>query len=357
VPNRFGRAAGAPRDFNPQGLLPEGLLPVSRPDGSFESEMANATNRLANTFGGMADEAAKAEGKAAGTIAGLDPHYRPDGSLTIRGQAFNDAATKTYENNLDAMLRNDMQATFEINKNDPAALKKAIDSLYQRYTGPDGHVFDSIRGEFNAQFARLRLPYENRALSNYEEGVHASSRASVIENTTATETNAARMAAADPNNPLTAKNIEIELQRHSKLIDDAVANDDITADAAAKLKIKTRDSVLSSAALAQAAALKTPEAIAAYRENARKKFAAGEFKGLTADGYACRPSKGPSARRTIPRSRSSARTSMIMSIARPAAWRHRRMSGRATPRARRHGRRKANRRSRSPRTRSRSPPS
>ncbi|OKO68417.1 hypothetical protein AC629_42130 [Bradyrhizobium sp. NAS80.1] len=286
MPNKFGRAVAAPGAFNPQGLLPEGLLPVSRPDGSFEAEMAAATGKLANSFGAMADDAAKAEGEAAGKVAGLDPHYRPDGSLTIRGKAFNDAATKTYENNLDAMLRNDMQATFEANRNSPGGLKKAFDNLYRSYTGPDGHVFDGIRGDFNAQFARLRLPYENKALSNFESDTHDQQRASLADNLTATQTNAARMAAADPNNPVTAKNIGIELDRGDRLIDAQVESEAITAEAGAKLKIKMRNDVMQSAALAQAATLKTPEAIAAYRENTRKKFASGDFKGLTADGYA-----------------------------------------------------------------------
>ncbi|MGY3392930.1 hypothetical protein ACVWW6_005521 [Bradyrhizobium sp. USDA 3311] len=284
MPNKFGRAVAAPQGFNPQGLLPEGLIPVSRPDGSFETEMAGATNKLASTFGAMADDAAKAEGEDAGKVAGLDPHYRPDGSLTIRGKAFNDAATKTYQNNLDAQMRNDMQATFEANRNSPGDLKKAFDQLGRTYN--DQHVFDGIRGEFNAQFARMRLPYENKALSNFESDTHDQERASLSENLTATQTNAARMAAADPNNPMTAKNIAIELDRADKLIDRQVESEAITAEAAAKLKIKTRNDVLESAALAQAGTLKTPEAIAAYRENARKKFAAGDFKGLTADGYA-----------------------------------------------------------------------
>lgn len=283
MPNTIGRAVPLEGSFHPHGLLPEGLLPVSRPDGSFQTTAAAAANRVADTFGTMADEYTKQEGSDAGKVAGLDPHYRPDGSLTIRGKAFNDAATQTYANQLDAKMRNQMQATFEANKNDPKALKAGLDKLHQDLSSND--VFDSMRGDFNAQFARLRMPYENKALSNFEEGQHAENRASIITNTSATETNAARMAAADPNNPANARNIEVELQRHSKLIDDAVANDDITADAAAKLKIKTRDSVLQSAALAQAASLKTPEAIEAYRVNAKAKFAAGEFKGLSADGY------------------------------------------------------------------------
>jgi hypothetical protein len=283
MPNRFARAVPI-EPFHPHGLLPEGLLPVARPDGSFESGVAAAAQRVADSFGGMADEFAKEEGKRAGNVAGLDPHYRPDGSLTIRGRAFNEAATRTYANQLDAKIRLQMQEAFEANKNNPAALKAAFDNLQKKISAED--VFDDIRGDFNAQFARLRMPYENRSLSNYEEGVRAGGRAALIEDTSATETNAARMAAADPANPLTARNIEIELQRHARLIDEAIAREDITADAGARLKLRTRDSVLTSAALSQASSLKTPEEVASYRAAAKTKFAKGEFKGLSADGYA-----------------------------------------------------------------------
>lgn len=285
MPNRFGRGVGGIEPFNPRGLLPDLLSPIARPDGSSDAQLSAAAGSLASTIGGIADQAARAEGEQAGKTAGLDPHYRPDGSLTIRGQAFNEAATKTYVNNLDAKLRTDLQTTFEANKNNPAALKKAYDDLHAKYIGPDGDVFPEIKGDFNAQFARLRMPYENKALGNFEEDTHAANRAALITNTTATQTNAARMAAADPANPATARNIQVELDRHAKLIDDQVANGDITADAGARLKIKTRDDVLSGAALAQADALKTPEEVAAYRANVKAKFAKGEFNGLSGDGY------------------------------------------------------------------------
>lgn len=280
--NKFAR--GVPVEpYHPHGLLPEGLLPVSRPDGSFETEMANAAGRVAGTFNAIADEAAKAEGAAGGKVAGLEPHYRPDGSLTIRGQAFNEAATKTYSNNLDASLRTDLQSAFEANKNDPKKLKNTFDALAGEYR--DKHVFPEIMGDFNAQFARLRLPYENKALANFEEGVKDESRASTVNLISATQTNAARMAAADPNNPETARAIAADLSRLDRKLDADVESEALPAASAAKLKISTRDTVLSSAALAQAATLKTPEEIAAYRENAKTKFAKGEFKGLSADGY------------------------------------------------------------------------
>jgi hypothetical protein len=286
MPNKFARSIPV-ADYRPQPLLPEGLIPVSRPDGSAEEQLAGAANRLAGTTGAMADDFAKAEGKAAGTIAGNDPHYRPDGSLTIRGQAFNAAATRTYENNLDAQMRSEMQGLFVTNRNNPAALKKAFDDMQARYLAPDGDVFPEIAGEFKAQFARLRLPYENKALGNFEDDQRDQARASLAIAGTAIQTGIAQMAAADPNNPQTAQIVRGEIAHYDQKVD-AMVNDPlqpISAETGVKLKTKNRDDALVSAAIAQASALTDPAAIENYRQNAKKKFAAGAFDGLSADGY------------------------------------------------------------------------
>lgn len=286
MPNKFGR--GVPvADYRPQHLLPEGLIPVAPPDGSAFDQLAQASTHFAATTGALADDFAKAEGKAAGKIAGNDPHYRPDGSMTLRGQAFNEAATKTYENNLDAQMRTEMQGLFETNRNNPAALAKAFDDMEKQYLAPDGHVFPEIAGDFRAQFARLRMPYQNKALGNFEEDERAKSRASLVEAGSAIQTSTAQIAAADPNNPQTAETIRREIKRYDDKVD-AQVNDPlrpIAADTGAKLKLKNRDTVLVSAALAQASSLSTPEEIETYRKNAKSKFADGKFDGLSADGY------------------------------------------------------------------------
>lgn len=282
MPNRSGRAVPV-ADYAPQGLLPNGLLPVARPDGATEAALAADAGKLAGTFGTIADEAAVAEGTAAGKVGGLDPSYRPSDIPTLRAKAFDKAATTTALNRIDADVRTDMQSIFEANRNDPVKLKQGFDTLHAEYLSK--HVFPEIEGDFNSQFARLRMPFQNKALANFDEGVRDQSRASLVDNITATQTNAARMAAADPNNPLTGKSIGIELDRTDRLIDEQIASEAITAEAGAKLKIKTRNDVLQTAALAQASELKTPEEIATYRENVKTKFAKGEFRGLTGDGY------------------------------------------------------------------------
>lgn len=284
MPNKFARAVPV-NDYKPRGLLPDGLLPVARPDGSEATAMASATGHLAKIANAVADEQAQLEGARAGRTAGLDPNYRPEGASTLRGQAFEKAATATYLDNLDARLRTDMQAAYEANRHNPTELKAAFDRLGAQYERE--HVFDDIRGRFHADFARLRMPYQNRALADLEERTRDDSRAALVENVTSSQSNALRAAAADPNSPQTAETVRREIDRLDRLVDAMVADPDrpISAETGARLKIKNRDDVLVAAAVAQAQTLTSPEAVATYRENAKAKFAAGEFDGLTGDGW------------------------------------------------------------------------
>lgn len=284
MPNRFGRQVPV-SDYKPRGLLPEGLANVPRPGGEDLASAAATFTHVGNTFGAIADEAARLEGEAAGKVAGLDPSYRPgeQSNLTVRGKAFNEAALSTYKNNLDAKIRTDMQAVFEANKNNPAELKKAFDALGQVYN--KDHVFDEVRGEFNAAFVRMRLPYENKALSNLESDQKDRAKATLIDNLTVGQTNLARMSAVDPANPKMDVIVGGELKRLDDLVDQAVKDEALTAEQAAKLKWANRNTATSRAATATAEALKTSEDVAAFRERLSQQFASGKMPNLTADGW------------------------------------------------------------------------
>lgn len=285
MPNRFARQVPV-NDFKPQGLLPDGLMPVARPGGEYLEGVSQDAQRLAGKLGAIADDAAAAEGARAGKSAGLDQDYRPTGVLTIRGRAFDKAATETYQNNLDAQLRTDMQSVYEANKHSPAELAKAFDGLQKEYEGK--HVFPEIMGDFRSTFSRLRLPFQNKALSDLETRAQDQSRATLLGNVTASQTNAVKIAALDPASPETAKAIEIEIGRIDKLYDEASAGGSptISKEAAEKLKQANRNSIMSTAMLAQADALTTPEAVAQYRANLREKFGKGQVKFLDGEGYA-----------------------------------------------------------------------
>lgn len=282
MPNRFARQVPV-AGFKPRGLLPDGLLPVARPGGELEDERGAAAARAGNAFGQIADEAAAIEGAREGKRTGLDPNYRPEGKTTIRGRAFEKAASETYQNNLDASLRTDMQAVYEANKSSPRALKDAFDKLQQEYEGK--HVFDEIRGDFRATFSRLRLPFQNRALSDMETRTRDTARATLLQNVGVSQTNAAKIAALDPNSSQTAAALDIEIGRIDTLYDEAAKNGDITAEAAQKLKQQNRNSIMGTALLGQADSLTTPEAVAQYRKNFRETFGKGGIRHLDGAGF------------------------------------------------------------------------
>lgn len=280
--NRSGRAVPV-SDFKPQGLLPDGLLPVSRPGGEEFEQVAKETRRVAASFGQIADEAATVEGRRAGKEAGLDPGYRPTGATTLRGRSFEAAATETYQNQLDAQLRGGIQAIYEQNKSSPKKLKEAFDAYGAKFQADN--VFKEIEGDYKATFARLRIPYENKAQSDLEADIKDKARATLIQNIATSQTSALRAAVMDPNSPATAASIDIELKRIDQLYDEAASRDHITYEAATKLKAASRNSLMGSAMLEQANKLATPEAVAAYRQNVRDKFAKGEIKHLDAGGF------------------------------------------------------------------------
>ena len=282
MPNKFGRAI-AVADYNPHAILPDGLAPVARPDGSADLELAAGTGKLANTFNAIADEAATSEGKAAGNIAGNDPSFRPTGNVTLRGKAYDDAGVKSYVDRLDAQVRTDIQTTYEANKDDPAALRKAFDKLQSNTLQKD--VFPEIQASYQASFARLRMPYQNKALTDLQDRQKDEGKADLIDNITSSQTNVARAAAADPAGVGTSQVVATELTRMDALIDGAVENKSITAAAGAQLKIKNRNDVTTGAAVSVAQSLKTAEEVAAYREKTRVAFADGKFKNLSGDGY------------------------------------------------------------------------
>jgi hypothetical protein len=178
--NRFTRSVGAPNAYRPKGAIAEGLDQIDRSGRTADSEALFAVgNQLAGIFGNLADEQAKIEGDRAGKIAGNEPGYRPEGSTTIRGRAFERAATSTYADNLDAKMRRVVMETFTANKDNPVALKEALDKQQQDLLQAD--AFPEIQGAVRASFERLRIPFEVRAADALTEKQNDEARAARVE--------------------------------------------------------------------------------------------------------------------------------------------------------------------------------
>ena len=165
--NRFGRSVGGIKEFDPKGASIEGLPAVQRGAGQEAEALFQVGSELAGVFGRMADQQAQIEGKRAGSVAGNDPSFRPSGATTIRGRAFDEAATSTYLDKLDAKISLGMQEAYLANRDNPAALKSSLDAFKRDLM--DNDVFPEIAGRVDASFERSRLPLQVRALTAMEE--------------------------------------------------------------------------------------------------------------------------------------------------------------------------------------------
>lgn len=281
--NRSGRSVSF-TPFRPQGVLAEGQLAVARPGGEALAGAAASFGTLARSLGGMADSLAAAEGERAGLAAGNDPSFRPGRRGTIRGRAHDKAAIETYLNNLDARLRLDMQDVFEAHRDDPAGLRGAFDGLAEKFRRDD--VFPEIAGAFEAQFARLRLPFQNRSLDNAESERRARDYGELVRTVNELDTARSRqLAALDPNDPAAVDALIGTQNAIETQYDRAVERGLMEPAAAEKAKIEDRREAAVGFYGRQAEALRTPQEVAEFRETLREAHAAGRLDGVDGEGF------------------------------------------------------------------------
>lgn len=264
--------------FAPKAAPIEGLAAVPRSGGEADESILTDARRVAEAFNSFADEAAAVEGKRAGAAAGNDPSFRPSGSATIRGRAHDQAAIETYGQNLDAKLRTSLQETYEANKDNPAALKGALEALHTRMRGED--LFPEIEGRFNQQFTQLSIAYRNKAQSNFESQQQDAGKASLFANLTAIDTQTRRaLTTLDPDDPAVEDLVRNGVDRQTALWKKAAGADAVTQ-ASAELKIQgMRNEAWGAHVMARAGKLTTPEDVAAFAKKFETDFAAGKYEG------------------------------------------------------------------------------
>jgi hypothetical protein len=276
--NRFSRGVGALDPFKPKGAIAEGLPEVTRGSGLADDDaLFQVGNQLAGMFGQGADDQAKVEGMRAGKIAGNDPAYRPEGSTTLRGVAFEKAAESTYLDNLDATMRSRMMEAYQANKDNPAGLTAAFDKIKADMMAND--VFPEIRGPVGASFERLRLPFQVRASDALTENTRDQARAARVTNETERAGWRTSAIEANPNDPRVQQAVRDDLAAQKRLDQELVDSGAITAEQAATRHLaRVRDTVTRQA-IAAISGIKTIEdmdkAQAAY--DAEKKAGKGEL--------------------------------------------------------------------------------
>jgi hypothetical protein len=284
MPNKRGQGLKL-NDFEPRGALAGNLPNVPRAGGEEAEALSAITNRLAQRFGGIADEQAVIEGQKAGTVEGVRPGFRPSGMTTLRGQAYDKAGAQSYLDQLDANLRSDMQGVFEAeeNRRDPAKLTAALEGVKATYDRE--HVFPEIQGRFSKKFADLSFAYRNKAVENFESDRKDREAADAVVRLNDSQTTAKRqLVSVDPDTPGAETIVRGGIAEREGVARRAAASGAITEKAAEVQIINDRRQTLVDFELAKARKLKTPAEIAAYRTEARKRFGEGKIPGLDGDG-------------------------------------------------------------------------
>lgn len=155
------------------------VLNVAKAQAAAEQETVSVLASLSQTLGNWADQAAAEEGARAGAIAGNDPNYRPKGASTIRGRAFEKAATQTYLDNLDARMREDIANIADAHTGNPGEMVEAFAGMREVYRKRD--VFPEIEGKFDAAFKRATLA-PVRSAERAVEGRARDKRVAALEN-------------------------------------------------------------------------------------------------------------------------------------------------------------------------------
>lgn len=263
-----GAVADVPRDFNGSAAT---------------NAMGAISEKLAAKFGAIADQAAQVEGARAGTTAGLDPSFKPSGSMTLRGQAFDRAAIQVYASRLTSKLSSDMADLFDQNKDNPEGFRVAAAKLKADYERHD--LFPEIMPEFQDRFASLEQSYRTATRNNFDQMRRDQNRATYITDLDASEKDRARLLVNGGDPAALERAIGASIADDVARIDALVANKDLSAESGAKMKLGLQSSAAVSVITAAAGRLTTPAEIETFRTTTRERFAKGEIKGLSGDDF------------------------------------------------------------------------
>lgn len=251
---------------------------VQRDWGRDSLALETMADKLAQHLGAWGDEQARIEGKRAGAVAGVDPAFQPTDSATVRGRAYDAEGTRVYLSNVTANFQAAAMDIFDKNRDDPVALKAALEGLQKTYS--DKHIFPQIQGDFAANATGVLSSLRMRALNNFHDNEKDKNRAALIGDIGKAEETRNRLLAIDPSSPeAEASALRIRDDNIARIKASAAAGG-LSETQAAKQIEDERHNSWASILGARAATLKTPEDVAAYRDRLRKDFAAGKFDGL-----------------------------------------------------------------------------
>lgn len=210
--------------------------------------------------------------------------FAPTNRLTIYGQAYDAAGTRTYLAELNTAIDTETQQLYEKFKNDPVKLQAAMQDL--KAAQIKDHVFPEIMADYSVTFDRAAGRLVLAAQRNLDTLNEQKNRADFLDRVDQLETvRAQKTAGLDPNDPNAADQLAAVNRQIDQHYDAAVAQNILTPVEAQRMKEAShRDSAVGFY-LHQAQG-KTPADIIALKNQMQSDFSAGKLDGIDATGWA-----------------------------------------------------------------------
>lgn len=228
-----------------------------------------------------------AEGSAGEPVpmgAAVPGSFRPTGSATIRGRAYDVAGTRTYLQQLDVTMQQDMGRIYEAYSQDPALLEKALGELKQAHMSD--HVFEEIAGDYSSEFERKSFRMLERSREAAKIRQEQQERTEFLSRIDGLEEEKARFLAGQnagaERDAEDLFSIQASIDTH---YDDAVRRGLMTPAQAQTAKRSSMQDTATAFYLGQADG-KTADEISALRADMARDYAAGTLANVDRESYA-----------------------------------------------------------------------
>ncbi len=234
--------------------------------------------QLSQQTGQWADQMAADEGKREGKGAGIEPDYRPSGMPTIRGRAYDAAATQTYLSGVQSTYQKEALDLFDKHRGDPSSLAAALDGLKQNYE--KRHIFPEILGDFRQLADQTSLHYRKAALNQLDSDAKERFRAGAIRDMAMRNDAMQRVLATDPTSPeaeaLAQRNEMADVAAIRAQVRENALASDRAEQMIADRKARTHAEIIA----ARGDTLKTAADVEAYRAKLKGDFTSGKYPML-----------------------------------------------------------------------------
>jgi len=196
---------------------------------------AEGIDGLARRLARTADQAAAREGELAGTQAGLDGKPALKGGSGIYSQSFDQAAVRTYADQLDTKLYRAADELARQHEYDPAALRTGLGELKAQMIEADVLPDALARAAFERSFARVELGHVRSAERAAQTRAEQQQAAAATEALTASRANLERQGYALGMDPDGLEATDQEVKKVAGIAERAEASGAITPGTARRL--------------------------------------------------------------------------------------------------------------------------